>query len=1059
MRIVVVAVPGGRRMSGYEAAPASWARSGRAYLGAGDTLADAVDRLHDTLVEVGQCFGSDGFVGRPAFNGSGGSVGFRVARDDLLARLVLVVNLVRVAGHGQIVTGVNYQDAENASAAVVAEDIQRAQSTLAKVAQDDVYQLEALPDSIIHPIPAPGAVRTALGLLEMLGLQCEWADGHSDKVARIHEALHDVSAALNQAGAALARHTNTVVAANGGEATDAYTRAVNSLAGHDGVLSRLSADAKGLGDNCRTVANTIAAAQLQFVYSAVFIVGLTLLTSFGPGGALLARIQIAFQGRKLYLFLLSCSKAVLVFVALDAAHQEAWRQEHLQHGWNVGETLLSAGEGVTMGVVAGGIEAGITRLAGRYGPVTAVADAMNAPGLTGVAARFGVTAGTGTAATMATQLAFDHGHVDPVQAVEAGLAMAGIGAFAKNGPTGRPGTPDWLTHRSRALGGTTEAWARDLPAEQRAAVEDVLAPDGIKRLNDGLHSDDPQVRAEAAGREQAAKEALGPFQVEGDTTVYARPADDHLTALAAGEDVTVGSVLTEGAGHLGSTEVVFRTGTAVDVSDLVGHRQVITWSDTPAHVLAEQRLPPEERIGTQEPARRLFLADPPAADAPPRAIRHLKSLATDLSIPPSPKPSYGLPKDYWEFRDKIALRLESGELYKVNAADASAAPSIRPLQGVHDFGVSGGSVDEFLRAHGLEPQALGRLIGNYRAAGHVFRSVTPLDDGVARAIANETLTPIIYPTGETRIGPNGDVHLHMPDSAWRIAVPDAEHVPSMPGRLGDDGIRRFASADDVARYGNAYLGTVHFSDVAFDDLGVVTNYQRTPWPYNTILRMRSNGRTPAELGEWWDGITPGAPLALFDDPMRVNYHSIIFSDSPELAPLRRDLLASESMGERLQYWQSYLHSNMHYVRELYVNYGHFPTVDELGGTIAQLQQLTDKQLPEGVATSRSLRSVYFMEGFDRQNPDNLKALENTVQVEPGFMSVSLGDTGYWAHTDAAGRYPYTLHLDLPAGTRGLCSAFNDMYEITLAPGTPYRITRVTVNPDGTTDLYGVVLPH
>ncbi|MFB9836337.1 hypothetical protein [Actinoallomurus acaciae] len=134
-------------------------------------------------------------------------------------------------------------------------------------------------------------------------------------------------------------------------------------------------------------------------------------------------------------------------------------------------------------------------------------------------------------------------------------------------------------------------------------------------------------------------------------------------------------------------------------------------------------------------------------------------------------------------------------------------------------------------------------------------------------------------------------------------------------------------------------------------------------------------------------------------------------------------------------------------------------MDEIGATIDSLRRLTDVQLPEGVETSRSLRSVFFMEGFDRENPDNLKALENTVQVEPGLMSLSLGGSGYWSHTEVAGEYPYTLHLDVPAGTRGLCSAFNDMYEITLAPGTPYRITRVTVNPDGTADFYGVVLPR
>jgi hypothetical protein len=193
--------------------------------------------------------------------------------------------------------------------------------------------------------------------------------------------------------------------------------------------------------------------------------------------------------------------------------------------------------------------------------------------------------------------------------------------------------------------------------------------------------------------------------------------------------------------------------------------------------------------------------------------------------------------------------------------------------------------------------------------------------------------------------------------------------------------------------------------------------------------------------------------------MRADHYSIIFSDSPELQPLRADILHSESMEARLEYWKDRLRGRLHSMRELYIKKGHYPSLDEIEADIAHLQKLTDQELPESVQASRDLRSVFFMEGFDRENPDNLKSLENTVQVEPAFMSVSLGDSGYWGKTAKGADYPYTLHLDLPAGTRGLCAAFNEMYEAILAPGTPYRITKVTVNPDGTADLYGVVLPR
>jgi hypothetical protein len=647
---------------------------------------------------------------------------------------------------------------------------------------------------------------------------------------------------------------------------------------------------------------------------------------------------------------------------------------------------------------------------------------------------------------------------------------ASFGVLASDGHSGVPGTHDWLAHRAHTLGDATETWARELPPDQHAAVENVLAPGGIGRLNEGLHSADPQIRAEAGARENAAKEALGRFAIEGNTTVYAYPASDHLTKLAVGDDITLGSMwsgrIAHSPEHAGSTEVVFTTRSAVDVSDLLGRRQVVMWSDTRAHVLAEEKFPPDARIGGQEPERRVFLSDLPSHDAPPGATRILKALASDRLDRPFAD-SLRLTKENLAFYESLRLELSSGSLYKINLKDTFEAPYVRPIEGVNDFGISGGGVDEFLKAHNMSLSGLEALVAlRTDHSNHVTRSVSPLTDDVAQHFANESLRPIIYPTGDVRIDHAGYVHLRASESghavvdrSWRLAVPDADHIPVMPGLRGDDGIRRFSVASDAERYG-AYLDAYY--NLHLDEVEVVGRYQRTSFPYNDILRRRYQGESPAELNRWWDFISSGAPLSLFEEQaMKVNVSKVLVESYswPLLQPLVDDLRRSDDASSRLDFWKNHLSRRLHNIHELYLIYGHFPSYEEIASDMAGLHRLTDQPLPEGIQVSRSLADVDFIQGFDLRNPDDLKALENTIQTEPAYMSVSLGDVGYWSKTTAAERYQHTMHLELPAGTRGFGAGYNEMYEVILAPGTRYRISRVNINPDGTTDYYGAIIPH
>ncbi|WP_069161930.1 C2 family cysteine protease [Nocardia altamirensis] len=122
------------------------------------------------------------------------------------------------------------------------------------------------------------------------------------------------------------------------------------------------------------------------------------------------------------------------------------------------------------------------------------------------------------------------------------------------------------------------------------------------------------------------------------------------------------------------------------------------------------------------------------------------------------------------------------------------------------------------------------------------------------------------------------------------------------------------------------------------------------------------------------------------------------------------------------------------------------TVDNMNAHVTWLDQAVAHHLPEPVEVVRGMRDVSFL----RVNGAVLgtgdpRTLLGTVQIEPGYMSTSLGATPP-AHFDGAIR----MELELPPGASGLWmgvrSAYPDQRELILPRGTRYLVTEVIQNP-------------
>ncbi|MCW2865423.1 MAG: hypothetical protein JWP48_7131 [Actinoallomurus sp.] len=505
-------------MSGYVARPDTWVSSGRGLVGASESLESAVNALCHVLAGAGACWGNDE-IGRAFFDGDGQAPGYGVSRDEVLAALADMVNVVRATGGLLIVSGRTYAVAEEAG------DVGSALPPGADVgalAAEDPYRLPAVTAGFAESDPPPSGLVAMLRFVESLVGGCAWPDGSVAGLSAVVRAWRAAGYAAGLVAEDVAGHARAVTSNNAGEATQRFGSFADALrgGGDEGGLLWLTTACTGLADSVENLIRQKEAARFQFALSLDFLLatwalamGLSVIT--GGGSVAAATATSEAEGMTLKAFLRMVVKSVLAGAwysgGLDAAGQYARIEYGLAKGFDAGEFFTAVGEGA----VAGGVMGVAGGWVGRRGNAltTTLSGAMRSPGLKGAGARFFFAGTTGTAGNVAAQAAFDKGHVDWVQAAQFGFGMAGIEVVKETGrhtaagltgpahpgstePAAAPGetppgrTPGSETAAGRASGrppsaaGHIPAGEGTVPARSQGAESTQAAAEGTGRQGD-----------------------------------------------------------------------------------------------------------------------------------------------------------------------------------------------------------------------------------------------------------------------------------------------------------------------------------------------------------------------------------------------------------------------------------------------------------------------------------------------------------------------------------------------------------------------------------------------
>jgi hypothetical protein len=435
--------------AGYAAQMGTWETAGRGISAAGDDLASAVDRLCHTLAGAGDAWGQDD-IGRAFFNGGEQKPGFGAVRDQVLAGLADMVNLLRATGGTLRATGRVYGLAEEAGAAPPAD------------AGSAPYTLPAVVNGLAHSDPPPPAVQRFIGFLQTLVGGCQWPDGDMAGLASIQAAFSSTAGAILPVAGAVDGHSRTVTANNAGETVDRFATFAAALrgGGEEGGLLWLAGMCTTLAESVGFLMKQENAARLQFVLSCEFLIltwAIAATMSAMTAGTSVAEAEAVTvaEGSALRSFLGRVAKAVGAGIwfagGMDGVGQYARVHDGVQKKFDGGEFLAALGEGAIAGGVMGYAGARVAARGTRLS--TALADWMRADGVKGISSRFLFAGTTGTAGNVAAQGLVEQ-HVDLTKAAEFGFGMAAIGAtgevgkhvLGQNGRAAPAGTAPPETH-------------------------------------------------------------------------------------------------------------------------------------------------------------------------------------------------------------------------------------------------------------------------------------------------------------------------------------------------------------------------------------------------------------------------------------------------------------------------------------------------------------------------------------------------------------------------------------------------------------------------------------
>ncbi|MEV0197157.1 sugar transferase [Nonomuraea sp. NPDC050691] len=323
-------------------------------------------------------FGQDD-LGRALFEGDSeaGIPGFARLRDDLLADLVVAVNLLRRMAAGLVVTGDTYAEAEAAN-----DGTPYVRSRPKWLTDPEEYKPEPGPGGLPTTTPPPGFVSQAIWFLESVGFGSAWPDGDLDGVTRLRDAAMAVGRVVGDVQEQIEGQAGRVTGAGFGPATATFGRAARAVHGELGHLAdlRWRWRCEHLAYCGQIAHDAIVKARWRFVASAAFVLTLMLVAKLlaprlGPLLDIVVRRLLRAEGLALRIILLIIRQAALG--AMFSGGLSAIDQLFATGDIDAVRLVRDLFHGALAGGLMAGAHAALPALLRRGGPaLTGLAEAM-----------------------------------------------------------------------------------------------------------------------------------------------------------------------------------------------------------------------------------------------------------------------------------------------------------------------------------------------------------------------------------------------------------------------------------------------------------------------------------------------------------------------------------------------------------------------------------------------------------------------------------------------------------------------------------------------------------
>ncbi|MDN3355381.1 FHA domain-containing protein [Actinomadura sp. DC4] len=340
--------------------PARIAVSAQGIDDAGRRLGTGLTACLDRLNALGCVWGDDD-LGQAFFNGGGGSIGFRQARDGLLDAMAHLAFALRGHAVGGVQMARTYAAGESG-------DDEASAWQLDDTPQDYTLPQVGAADSLVRSVPPPPLVVKLLAWLQEMVVMCAWPRGDADGMEQLAAAFDALGGVADEVTGVATQHGQAITGANIGAGIQAFARSFAKLTSGGGHLVDAARGCRDLAEFCRYMGREIRAAQAQVLWGAIFVAALWAVSWLTPAGRILEEAVGRLVGTLLRRVLLSAEMraglaGALYVGGLNLIGQRVREDFGLQDGID----WASFGESAALAFATGGAMGAAHRVLGFAG--------------------------------------------------------------------------------------------------------------------------------------------------------------------------------------------------------------------------------------------------------------------------------------------------------------------------------------------------------------------------------------------------------------------------------------------------------------------------------------------------------------------------------------------------------------------------------------------------------------------------------------------------------------------------------------------------------------------